>query len=1370
MLPQQEALDHYARFHSALEKVACLTDQGQLDAALQHAHDAASYAWTHACGIFVSASLEEKLARISEQLPDITLPTARSGQRRVLTIMSSIHAVGGHSRIAWRWFQLDTRSRHTLVLTQQGPHEIPAQILALQQQGTLDLVVLTEPNWLAHVQTLRHHIADADQVVLLTHPNDITPCAALPGMRTPPPVIFMDHAGHTFWLGVTISCQVLGMSPILHESRRGIPKEHISWVPLPLDFSRLDAPAAVDVRAALRIPAEAVLLMSCGMDYKYLPIDGVCMADLLAPVLGRHPQAHLLVVGVQSAALWEDLAQRYPGRIHLQSYLSEPELVACYQACDIYLDSIPFASPTTMFEAAACGKPVVRYAPADWRACGFSLDIDTIPTSLYIWSQPAHYEKDLDRLIDEPGFRAWRGQFGQRAVRLYHAEDTFVHAVEAAYERAIDMPRIKVNAEAVQWRYGRLDELLASLTRNQFHGNHLEAKRRVTQQPHQELLATVSLQHTAYQRWLADRPNRSTERDAAPTGTLLLQVAIAAGDPQAAAATRQSLQAQSRQADSVVSANADGSWVEALDVSPRSWTLLLAPGDTLEVDALARLEQAVAAAYATGLNLVYSDHDELDGSSRPEHPFFKPDFNPDLLLCYPYVGRALMVRNDWARPLLGDSGGRFDLTLAYRLALSALAENDGAAFRHVALPLLHLNPAMPTVFCNTSDDWQTMAGVLHQHLQAQYPGAQMVVGPGPGTFHVVPPLSQTPLVSIVIPTRDQLPFLSRSIETLLAKTDYPEYEIIVVDNDSQTTEAQAFLSGLEQVDSNRIRVLRVPGPFNFSRMNNLAVAQARGEFILMLNNDTAVLHADWLTHMMRHALRDGVGIVGARLVYPEGTVQHAGVIMGLRGPADHPCLGLKPDEPGYMFRAQLTQNFSAVTAACMLVSKAVYEEVGGLDEEDFAVSYNDVDFCLKVGQTGRRIVWTPLATLLHEGSASQKASIENLSQANKSARFSKEQAAMYRKWPEVIANDPAYNPNLSLVERGYEVETNPLLCYDPMREFYEHKVVAFAADPYGCGNYRILQPMQAMLDDDLCIGGASPEIFGPNLALRSRADVLVFQRPTSDAGIQTLESLIPLKGVKKIFEVDDNLTRVPYQSVHHKQMPTDIRKRMIKSIGLCDRLIVSTQPLAEEFKHANDDVRVVLNRLPPAMWGEAPPVTALRDSSLKRKPVVAWAGGVGHGGDLALVAQVVKELADVVDWEFFGMCPDAIRPYVKRVHAGVPTLEYPAKLMQLAQNWDLAIAPLEVNAFNESKSNLRLLEYGWCGLPVVCSDVTPYQDPGFPVTRVKNRYKDWKAAILERVNDLESTRQQGLALQAVVQRDWMLQGEHVVNWYKAWTD
>lgn len=830
--------------------------------------------------------------------------------------------------------------------------------------------------------------------------------------------------------------------------------------------------------------------------------------------------------------------------------------------------------------------------------------------------------------------------------------------------------------------------------------------------------------------------------------------------------TRQSLATQTRQPDRVQEIHHERAplWVDA---PTQGWTLLLHAGDTLEQHALLVMERTLVDQADDDTVLLYCDDDEWAPDDQAQSPRLKPTLNIDLLRSLPYMGRAMLLRNGWGRQQLGDCS-RPDLVQSYHCALQA-SMAPGQTVLHLPLVLLHLSPNSDTMLPTSSEVWQRLAQVLVSHLHIASPGAQVVEGPGPGTFHVLYPLERTPLVSIVIPTRDQLSFLSRCIDSLLSNTTYPAIEILVVDNDSQTPEARGFLAGLGALGTDRIRVLSAPGPFNFSRMNNMAVAQARGEFILLLNNDTAALQADWLGHMVRHALRDGVGIVGARLLYPDGKVQHAGVIMGLRGPAEHPCLGLENTEPGYLFRAQVTQNFSAVTAACLLVSKAVYEEVGGLDESTFGVSYNDIDFCLRVGETGRRIVWTPLATLLHEGSASQKAGIENKTQVQKVQRFSQEQQAMYLRWPDVIANDPAYNPNLSLAESGYEVETNPLLCFAKPLGLGDPRIVAFAADNHGCGHYRVLQPLQAMLDAGLCTGGASPEIFSPNLALRSGADTLIFQRPNSEAMLANLQALMPLKGIKKIYEVDDHLARVPIKSAHYDHMPKDLRGKMIKAIGLCDRLVVSTEPLARELGSYNDDVRVVLNRIPPAMWGTLPPIRAERTAFLGRKPRIGWAGGIGHLGDLEMMAGVIKDLADTVDWVFFGMCPDNLRPYVKEFQAGIPTLEYPAKLMTLAQDWDLAIAPLETNPFNDCKSNLKLLEYGWCGVPVVCSDVLPYQCD-LPATRVKNRHKNWRDAILERVADLQACHREGLALQERVASDWMLTGDNLKCWYKAWTD
>jgi hypothetical protein len=197
------------------------------------------------------------------------------------------------------------------------------------------------------------------------------------------------------------------------------------------------------------------------------------------------------------------------------------------------------------------------------------------------------------------------------------------------------------------------------------------------------------------------------------------------------------------------------------------------------------------------------------------------------------------------------------------------------------------------------------------------------------------------------------------------------------------------------------------------------------------------------------------------------------------------------------------------------------------------------------------------------------------------------------------------------------------------------------------------------------------------------------------------------------------------------------------------------------------DTRVVLNRLPIPMWGERPPERPTETA--RRKPRIGWAGGAGHLGDLEMIGDVIRDLSGQVEWVFFGMCPAKLKDYVHEVHKGVPTLDYPARLMELSQTLDLAIAPLELNLFNECKSNLKLLEYGWCGLPVICTDIVPYQGD-WPATRVKNRYKDWKDAILAHVHDLQASRERGLALQKRIASDWVLTGDNLRNWYKAWTD
>jgi hypothetical protein len=235
---------------------------------------------------------------------------------------------------------------------------------------------------------------------------------------------------------------------------------------------------------------------------------------------------------------------------------------------------------------------------------------------------------------------------------------------------------------------------------------------------------------------------------------------------------------------------------------------------------------------------------------------------------------------------------------------------------------------------------------------------------------------------------------------------------------------------------------------------------------------------------------------------------------------------------------------------------------------------------------------------------------------------------------------------------------------------------------------------------------------------------------------------------------------VPTKSVHRADIPHDIAQRFGRGVRLADRFIVSTEPLAQAYRDLCDDIRVVKNRLEQPVWGE---LQSLRRQG--RRPRIGWAGGIGHTGDLELVVSVIKELAHEVDWVFFGMCPDAVRPFIAELHYGVPFDQYPAKLASM--NLDLALAPLELNAFNEAKSNLRLLEYGVLGWPVICTDIVPYQGD-FPVTRLKNRHADWVRAIREHVSDLDELGRRGDCLRDYIRANWMLE-DHLDEWVNAWT-
>lgn len=789
------------------------------------------------------------------------------------------------------------------------------------------------------------------------------------------------------------------------------------------------------------------------------------------------------------------------------------------------------------------------------------------------------------------------------------------------------------------------------------------------------------------------------------------------------------------------------------------WVGMCEAGDELAIHALFAFSDAINR--HPDRRALYSDEDSLSKDGTHSMAFFKPDFNLDWLRTTPYSLGGLLVLQRGLFSELGGFRSEMEGVEYWDLALRVWERVGREGIGHISDVLYHR--FIDGGHCLRSDEEVAAARlqVLEQHLKRSGLKAEFYEGALPGTFRIRYLHDAKPLVSIIVPSKNMVDMLHRCIGSVLENTAWPNFEILVVDNGSDEQATLDFLVQLRTEDSGRIRVLEYKKPFNFSAINNLAAREARGEYLLLLNNDTAALEPEWLDEMMGYAQRPDIGIVGARLIFPDGRLQHVGVYLGIGGePAGHIFPSHKGSDPGYFGRAMSPQDLSAVTAACLLIRKSIYEEVGGMDEKDFAVSFNDVDLCLKVREQGYLVVYTPYATLLHEESVSQNSTLEGKKVSEKAARFSKERDAMFHKWGKTLAYDPAYNRNLSFSDRACKIEVAPVLTLDP--EWRPRpRILAHPADRQGCGEYRVIAPMRSLVNAGRVQGLETGIYFSVPEIFRFEPDSIVLQRQIDWEQIGLIERYKEFSKAFRVFELDDLLTNVPVRSSRKKLFVEmkDMHKRFRKAVSLCHRFVVSTEFLAEEYKGYADEVVTVHNYIERARWGH---LKSLRRQG--KKPRVGWAGGITHDGDLALIADVVKATADEVDWIFFGMCPLEMRQYVKEYHRPVMLNDYPEKLASL--NLDLAVAPLEDVPFNHGKSHLRLLEYGMLGLPVICTDITPYKG-AYPVTRVASRYKDWIEAIRSHVADMDALAEKGDALKRHIEDNWILE-DNLDAWLKAW--
>ena len=424
--------------------------------------------------------------------------------------------------------------------------------------------------------------------------------------------------------------------------------------------------------------------------------------------------------------------------------------------------------------------------------------------------------------------------------------------------------------------------------------------------------------------------------------------------------------------------------------------------DVVHAHALFQIAQASAAHPAT--DLIYTDDDRIDELDARSDPAFKPDWNPDLLLSHNYISGLAVYRRCLALAVGGYRNG-FDGSENYDLLLRLSRELKPGRVRHIARVLYSHRVTPPDATNRTSN----VSGLRALQDHVAFTGATAAFGEAESVYrvrHALP--AQPPLVTLIIATRDKVDILKKCVESIQQKTSYAHWEMTVVDNRSTDLATHRYFREIEQ--DSRIRVIPYDLPFNYSAINNFAAESARGDILGLLNNDLEVISPEWLSEMVSHAIRPEIGAVGAKLLYPDGMVQHAGVVLGIGGVAGHVNRYLAGDDSGYCHRASVTQNLSAVTGACMVVRKALYSEVGGLNETHLAVAFNDIDFCLKLRDAGYRNLYTPHALLTHHESMTRGRDDTD----EKNRIFQQEYAYMQNTWKDKLRDDPAYNVNLTL--------------------------------------------------------------------------------------------------------------------------------------------------------------------------------------------------------------------------------------------------------------------------------------------------------------------------------------------------------------------
>nr|WP_318381229.1 glycosyltransferase [uncultured Enterobacter sp.] len=954
-----------------------------------------------------------------------------------------------------------------------------------------------------------------------------------------------------------------------------------------------------------------------------------------------------------------------------------------------------------------------------------------------------------------------RDHFCALTLRNCPDADEWIEMLKSGYESAVNWTRAQRETFIDRWSLPRallpiLTGPLADKPRT------LDEKNRYALSFHSKavLLAQQSSEYSM-SRWLADRQVSDARREALQSfvrsypqkGSIGVVIVNDRNDPAACERTLASVNAQSLAPVSTDTLDGGETFVPAFNALLAARTadamLVIPAGFKLLDDALLRFaEQRLNQQNAW---LFYGD-EMTRGENGEPNITLRPAVNIDLLRGVPYVGQVLLFTRDIALQA-GGLDARYPHAPLIDLLWRFVEAQGTSALGHVPDVLVE-SPWLPSRWIEDEAVQQECQHMLIAHLQRLGINATLEEGLSPTLKRVRYHWDATPLVSIIIPTRDRFALLKRCIESLMEKTRYQQYEVLIVDNQSVEEDACRFLNDLADLNISQVRILRYDAPFNFAEINNAAAQQARGDVLLFLNNDCEIIDGGWLDALLEHALRPEVGVVGARLEYHDGRIQHGGYLVGVQHGVEVAFDGADGQSNGFQSYLKTPRNLAAVSASCMMVRKDVFFSLNGFTQESYPLYFADVDFGLRAQQQGYLNVWTPHARVKHMGGATRlMGEIFRVQERPVLENFE----TLRRQWKKGLLADPSYHPLMQKMGKAFTLSDSTARFRQPLPGRPLPVVLAHHINWQGGGHHRVMQPYKALERNLLVEGGLTNSIPGLMEAAQMQPDVILLELVTGSRFPEIIRQLRNVSDAKIVLEYDDYLLNVPLKNGTRQHFPQRMLKSFRKVMDSADWVVVSTAPLAEAYSRFHHDIRIAQNRLAPDQWAH------LRSERGAGKKIrVGWAGGSSHAGDLEILLPLIKALEGQVEWVFMGMKPRNVRC---EFHPGVPFEMYPEKLASL--NLDLALVPLEINQFNECKSNLRLLEIGTCGVPIIATDLIPYRC-GLPVTLVENRFKDWMAAIQAHINDVNWREAQGDALREAVLQNWYLRDAGLDDWRQGW--